>query len=99
LSERPSIELQACDGARNRYRRWHLAAGQDLFGRWHARVTFGCIGCEGRTIRHDFVNEDDAAAFAAPACAGARPPKKGSPFATAASRLRRAPFRCCGSRG
>jgi hypothetical protein len=63
LSERLSIELQACDRARNRYRRWHLAAGQDLFGRWHARVTFGRIGCEGRTIRHDFVNEDDAAAF------------------------------------
>jgi hypothetical protein len=26
-------------------------------------VTFGCIGCEGRTIRHDFVNKEDAAAF------------------------------------
>jgi predicted DNA-binding WGR domain protein len=63
LSERLSIELQACDCARNRYRRWHVAAGQDLFGRWHARVTFGRIGCDGRTIRHDFVNEDDAAPF------------------------------------
>ena len=63
MSERLSIELQASDRARNRYRRWHLAAGQDLFGRWHARVTFGCIGCEGRTIRHEFVNKDDAAAF------------------------------------
>ena len=62
MSERLSIELQACDRARNRYRRWHLAACQDLFGRWHARVTFGRIGCEGRTIRHDFVNEEDAAA-------------------------------------
>ena len=63
MSERLSIELQACDCARNRYRRWHVAAGQDLFGRWHARVTFGRIGCEGRTIRNDFVNEDDAAPF------------------------------------
>jgi len=63
LSERLSIELQACDRARNRYRRWHVTAGQDLFGRWHARVTFGRIGCDGRTIRHDFVSGDDAAAF------------------------------------
>jgi predicted DNA-binding WGR domain protein len=64
LSERLSIELQACDRARNRYRRWHVTAGQDLFGRrWHARVTFGRIGCNGRTIRHDFVSGDDAAAF------------------------------------
>jgi hypothetical protein len=63
LSERLSIELQACDRARNRYRRWHVTAGQDLFGYWHARVTFGRIGCDGRTIRHDFVNENDAATF------------------------------------
>ena len=63
LSERLSIELQACDRARNRYRRWHVAAGQDLFGRWHARVTFGRIGCDGRTIRHEFLNEDSATAF------------------------------------
>jgi len=63
LSERLSIELQACDRARNSYRRWHVTAGQDLFGRRHARVTFGRIGCDGRTIRHEFVTEDAAATF------------------------------------
>jgi predicted DNA-binding WGR domain protein len=63
LSERLSIELQACDRARKRYRRWHVTASQDLFRRWHVRVTFGRIGCDGRNIRHEFVTEDAAAAF------------------------------------
>jgi len=58
-----SIELQACDRARNRDRRWYVDARQDLFGHWHARVTFGRIGCDGRTIRHDFVTEAATAAF------------------------------------
>ena len=63
LSERLSIELDACDRARNHYRRWHVTAGQDLSGRWHTRVIFGRIGCSGRIIHHDFVTEDAAAAF------------------------------------
>lgn len=52
-----SIELQACDRAANRYRSRRVEAGQDLFGRWNARVTFGRIGCDGRTRRHDFPTE------------------------------------------
>ena len=57
------IELQACDRERNRYRSWRVEADRDLFGRWNTRVTFGRIGCEGRTRRHDFANEADAAGF------------------------------------
>ncbi|MGH7041154.1 MAG: hypothetical protein ACREFY_03365, partial [Acetobacteraceae bacterium] len=30
---------------------------------WNTRVTFGRIGCEGRTRRHDFESEADATAF------------------------------------
>lgn len=58
-----SIELWACDRAANRYRSWRFEAGQDLFGRWNARVTFGRIGCEGRTLRYDFRGRDEIEAF------------------------------------
>jgi predicted DNA-binding WGR domain protein len=58
-----SIELRACDRRRNRYRAWRVEADQDLFGRWNARVTFGRIGCDGRTQRHDFDSEAATAAF------------------------------------
>lgn len=51
------IELQACDRLTNRFRLWRLHAGRDLFGLWHARVSFGRIGCDGRTIRYDFADE------------------------------------------
>lgn len=57
------IELQACDPARNRYRAWRVDAGRDLFGRWNARVTFGRIGCRGRTQRHDFEDVGDVERF------------------------------------
>lgn len=58
-----TIELQACDPARNRHRRWFVDAGPDLFGFWNARVTFGRIGCVGRTIRRDFGSEAETTAF------------------------------------
>jgi hypothetical protein len=49
-----SIELNACDPRRNRYRRWRVDADRDILGHWNARLTFGWIGCGGRTQRHDF---------------------------------------------
>jgi predicted DNA-binding WGR domain protein len=58
-----SIELHACDPRRNRYRRWRVDADQDLFGHWNARVTFGRIGCGGRTQRHDFDTEAATRSF------------------------------------
>lgn len=58
-----TIELRACDRAANRYRSWRVEAGQDLFGRWNARITFGPIGCEGRTLRRDFHSRDEIEAF------------------------------------
>jgi predicted DNA-binding WGR domain protein len=58
-----TIELRACDRRRNRYRAWRVEAGRDLFGRWNARVTFGRIGCDGRTQRHDFDSEAATTAF------------------------------------
>jgi predicted DNA-binding WGR domain protein len=58
-----SIELRACDRRRNRYRAWRVEAGRDLFGRWNALVTFGRIGCDGRTQRHDFDSERATIAF------------------------------------
>ena len=56
------VELQACDRAANRFRSWRVEVGKDLFGRWNARVSFGRIGCEGRTRRHDFRTEAESQA-------------------------------------
>lgn len=47
-----SIELAAIDAARNCRRRYRVEAGQDLFGAWLVRITFGRIGAHGRTIVH-----------------------------------------------
>jgi predicted DNA-binding WGR domain protein len=58
-----SIELHACDPRRNRYRRWRVDVDQDLFGHWNARVTFGRIGCGGRTQHHDFDTEAATRSF------------------------------------
>jgi predicted DNA-binding WGR domain protein len=58
-----SVELRACDRCRTRYRAWRVDAGLDLFGRWNARVTFGRIGCDGRTQHHDFDSESATTAF------------------------------------
>jgi len=57
-----SRALWARDRSRNLYRASRDDAGRDLFGRWNARVTFGRIGCDGRTKRHDF---DETAATTA----------------------------------
>ena len=44
-----SIRLEACDPARNIWRSYLVAAGQDLFGNWIVELTYGRIGCKGRT--------------------------------------------------
>ena len=58
------IEMQACERAANRYRSWRVEVGQDLFGMWTVRVTFGRIGCNGRTVSRLFPTEAAAKAFA-----------------------------------
>ena len=57
------IEMQACEPSANRHRAWRVEAGQDLFGLWTARVTFGRIGCAGRSLSKIFPTEAAAHAF------------------------------------
>ena len=57
------IEMQASDLAANRNRAWRVEAGQDLFGQWTTRVTFGRIGCMGRSLSRLFTTEAAALAF------------------------------------
>jgi predicted DNA-binding WGR domain protein len=57
------VVLRACDPSLDRYRSWSIEAGKDLFGNWMARVSFGRIGCNGRTIAHEFASEDEVRAF------------------------------------
>jgi hypothetical protein len=44
-----AILLEACDPERNRWRSYHIAAGQDLFGDWVVVLTYGRIASKGRT--------------------------------------------------
>lgn len=44
-----SILLEARDPARNIWRSYHLAAGQDLFGNWLVQITYGRIGARGHS--------------------------------------------------
>lgn len=57
------IVMQAVNPALGRSRSWSFEAGQDLFGQWTARVSFGRIGCRGRTMVRALTSEDEAWAF------------------------------------
>jgi hypothetical protein len=93
------VELQACDRGANRFRSWRVEVGKDLFGCWNARVSFGRVGCEGRTRRHDFRTKGKVGRFLRRCLRRRAPPKIGSPFATGSSTLHQARCRCCGSSG
>jgi hypothetical protein len=58
-----AILMQGRNSEANRHRSWRVEAGVDLFGTWVARVSFGRIGCAGRTIAHNFISEDEMQAF------------------------------------
>ena len=55
-----TILLEARDPARNRWRAYRIAAGQDLFGVWIVELTYGRIGARGHT--KTVAVEDEAAA-------------------------------------
>jgi predicted DNA-binding WGR domain protein len=55
-----SIQLEACDPARNRFRAYQIDVVRDLFGAWLVEVKFGRIGARGRTLR--FTPDDEPAA-------------------------------------
>jgi hypothetical protein len=66
--EMPAIDaievvLRASAPSLDRHRSWSFVAGQDLSGNWTARVSFGRIGCNGRTISREFASENDVQAF------------------------------------
>lgn len=45
-----SIQLEARDPARNRFRAYQLDVARDLFGAWLVEVKFGRIGAKGRKL-------------------------------------------------
>jgi predicted DNA-binding WGR domain protein len=59
-----AILLQGRNAEANRHRAWRVEAGRDLFGKWMVRVSFGRIGCRGRTFARKFASEDEARAYA-----------------------------------
>ncbi|OAI28071.1 hypothetical protein A1351_12345 [Methylosinus sp. R-45379] len=58
-----AILLQGRNAEANRHRAWRVEAGRDLFGKWMVRVSFGRIGCRGRTFAREFSSEDEACAY------------------------------------
>ncbi|WP_018268669.1 WGR domain-containing protein [Methylosinus sp. LW4] len=58
-----AIALQGRNPEANRHRSWRVEAGRDLFGAWIVRVSFGRIGCGGRTFAREFGSEDEAHAY------------------------------------
>jgi predicted DNA-binding WGR domain protein len=55
-----SIQLEACDPTRNRFRAYQVDVARDLFGAWLVEVKFGRIGAKGRMLR--FTMDDEPAA-------------------------------------
>lgn len=58
-----AILLQGHNAEANRHRAWRAEAGRDLFGKWMVVVSFGRIGCRGRTFAREFGSEDEARAY------------------------------------
>ncbi|WP_246721716.1 WGR domain-containing protein [Methylosinus sp. H3A] len=58
-----AIALQGRNPDANRHRSWRVEAGRDLFGAWIVRISFGRIGCRGRTFAREFGSEDEARAY------------------------------------
>jgi predicted DNA-binding WGR domain protein len=58
-----AILLQGRNAKANRHRAGHVEAGRDLFGKWMVRVSFGRIGCRGRTFAREFASEDEVRAY------------------------------------
>lgn len=58
-----AVVLQGQNPEGTRRRAWSVVAGRDLFGNWVARVSFGRIGCRGRTIPHEFASDEEARSF------------------------------------
>lgn len=58
-----AILLQGRNAEANRHRAWRVEAGRDLFGKWMVRVSFGRIGCRGRTFAREFASDDEARSF------------------------------------
>lgn len=48
------IELEAVAPSANRFRRWRIEFARDMFGVLTAQVSFGRIGCSGRTRQWAF---------------------------------------------
>lgn len=63
VTDEIAILLQGRNPAANRHRAWRVEAGLDLFGKWIVRVSFGRIGCRGRTIAREFASEEEARNF------------------------------------
>lgn len=61
--DKNAIALQGRNPEANRHRSWRVEAGRDLFGTWIVRISFGRIGCRGRTFARVFASEDEARAY------------------------------------
>jgi predicted DNA-binding WGR domain protein len=56
----PVAYLEAKDASRNIRRAYSISYGNDLFGNWVVKTTYGRIGGKGRTIVTEVSNEDEA---------------------------------------
>jgi predicted DNA-binding WGR domain protein len=54
-----TVQLEACDPARNIWRSYAISAGQDLFGDWIVAMNYGRIGAKGRTKTFVFADETE----------------------------------------
>jgi hypothetical protein len=55
-----TIRLEARHPARDVWRAYALEAGRDLFGAWVVEVSYGRIGCPGRTLVRVLETEAEA---------------------------------------
>ncbi len=60
MDEKFHIKLEAKNPEKGNFRSYTIDAGPDLFGHWEIEVTYGRIGCTGRSVTYSA--PDDVAA-------------------------------------
>jgi len=55
--------LQANDQEQNKHRFYRIAYGQDLFEQWIVEITYGQVGCKGRSLITLYDSQKEAVSY------------------------------------
>ena len=55
--------MQANDPEQNKHRFYRIAYGQDIFDQWIVEITYGQVGCKGRSLITLYDSQKEAVSY------------------------------------